>query len=336
MVLVTGATGILGSLIVLKLLQQEQEVRATKRCGSQVEKLKDIFSFYTDKADYYYQKIEWVEVDFEDLDSLRVALEGVKQVYHTAAKVSFHPRDKKSMYKTNIQGTKNLLYIAEEKTVEQFLYVSSIAVLDAANEFEAIDEESNFNPKLAHSSYAISKHFSEMEVWRASAEGMNVVVINPGVIIGSGNWEQSSGVLFDNIKKLPFSFKGSTGYVDVRDVADIAIKLFAEETKASGQRFILISENKTYIEVANLVRKRLGLSSAKIFPSYLWRLGCFLSKIIGWALPVLKLFNKANTDALNSKILISNEKIKSLLQYKFISVEESIDFHLKNWIKSRK
>ena len=133
--------------------------------------------------------------DFEDLDSLREALIDIDQVYHCAAIVSFNPQDDKAMNKTNVDGTRNLLYAVENSTVEKFLFVSSIAVLDGYNEQGMMDENSDFNPKLNHSGYAISKHLSEMEVWRASAEGLNTVIINPGLIIGSGNWKKSSGDL---------------------------------------------------------------------------------------------------------------------------------------------
>ena len=64
--------------------------------------------------------------------------------------------------------------------MKKFLFVSSIAVLDGLNENGELDESSDFNPKIDHSAYAISKHFAEMEVWRASAEGLNTVIVNPG------------------------------------------------------------------------------------------------------------------------------------------------------------
>ena len=193
MVLVTGATGILGRVIALELLKQGKNVCATKRKSSNLEEVKDSYRFYTDQPDFYFDKIQWMDVDFEDLDSLREALIDIDQVYHCAAIVSFNPQDDKAMNKTNVDGTRNLLYAVENSTVEKFLFVSSIAVLDGYNEQGMMDENSDFNPKLNHSGYAISKHLSEMEVWRASAEGLNTVIINPGLIIGSGNWKKSSG-----------------------------------------------------------------------------------------------------------------------------------------------
>ena len=125
MVLVTGATGILGRVIVLELLKQGKEVRATKRPSSNLKEVRASYRFYTDKPDFYFDKIQWMDVDFEDLDSLREALIDIDQVYHCAAIVSFNPQDDKAMNKTNVDGTRNLLYAVENSTVEKFLFVSS-------------------------------------------------------------------------------------------------------------------------------------------------------------------------------------------------------------------
>ena len=134
MILVTGATGILGRVIVLELLKRGKTVRATKRKTSDVEEVKNSFRFYTENPTEFFNKIEWINVDFEDIFSLQKALVGIEEVYHCAAKVSFHPKDEKKMYQTNIEGTKQLLYACENSSVKKFLFVSSIAVLDGMNE----------------------------------------------------------------------------------------------------------------------------------------------------------------------------------------------------------
>lgn len=332
MVLVTGATGILGRVLVLELLKQGKSVRATKREMSNLQEVKKSWNFYTSQADEYFKKIEWVEVDFEDLDSLRIALEGIEEVYHCSAKVSFYPKDEAEMFKTNIEGTKNLLYIAEEKSVKKFLFVSSIAVFNKINEKGKIDEESEFDGKKQNSVYALSKYLSEMEVWRAYAEGMNTIIINPGVIIGSGNWGKSSGDLFPSFEKSPFSFSGGTAYVDVRDVAKIAVILMEKEK--FGERYIIISENKKYKEVADKIRQFLGKNESVILPKFWLNLGYGLNLALGWLFPYLRIISKENIKMLTEFTPISNKKIIKELNFQFISVKDSLDFHLKNYKKT--
>ena len=331
MILVTGATGILGRVIVLELLKQGKKVRATKRKSSNINDVKHSFQFYTENPEEFFNKIEWIDVDFDDIDSLKTALINVEEVYHCAAKVSFHPDDRKEMYHSNIVGTRNLLFACENSSVKKFCFVSSVAVLDGTDENGKVTEDSNFNPKLHHSKYAKSKHFSEMEVWRASAEGLKTVIINPGVIIGSGNWQSSSGEIFGTFEKFPYAMSGSSNYVDVRDVANIAISLM--ERNIFGERFLIISENKKLVEVANLIRQKLGKSQAKVLPKWILNVGYVLNLLLGWLIPPLRLLNRINIQAVTSHHILSNNKIKERLDYQFIPITESIDFHLKNYIK---
>lgn len=334
MVFVTGATGILGRIIVLELLKKGIKVRAAKRPESNLEEVKHSLSFYTENAQQFFNEIEWINVDFTDIHSLEEALKGVTEVYHCAAKVSFNPKDEKEMYDTNIKGTENLLYACEGSSVQKFLHVSSIAVLDLFNDKGELDESSDFNAKEEHSAYAISKHLSEMEVWRASAEGLNTIIINPGMIIGSGNWGKSSGDIFPTFERNRFTFSGGSAYVDVRDVADIAIDLM--DKNQFGNRFILISENKKYIEVGNQIRKKLGLKDAKILSRSILNIGRWLNIFFGWLISQLKMVTRTNIESVNSFSTISNQKVKNTLDYTFIPVQESVDFHLNNYINDKK
>jgi len=334
MVFVTGATGILGRVIVLELLKKGKNVRAAKRTTSNLDEVKHSYSFYTENPDGFFNKIEWVNVDFDDIQSIQDALHGVEEVYHCAAKVGFNPKDDKEMYHTNVKGTQNLLYACEGSEVKKFLFVSSIAVLDVYNENGELDEDSDFNPKEDHSAYAISKHLSEMEAWRASAEGMNIVIVNPGMIVGSGNWGNSSGDIFPTMEKNSFTFSGGTSYADVRDVAGISIELM--ERNIFGERFIIISENKKYADLAKQIRKELGLKEAKILSEFQLTIGIVANTLFGWLIPQLKMVTKSNVEAISRMNIVSNSKIKERLNYIFIPLEETIDFHLKNYINDKK
>ncbi|MGS0747444.1 NAD-dependent epimerase/dehydratase family protein [Halpernia sp. GG3] len=331
MILVTGATGILGRVIVLDLLKRGKTVRATKRPSSNLVEVQHSLQFYTENPDEFFNKISWIDIDFEDADSLKLALEGVSEIYHCAAKVSFHPDDNEEMLQCNIKFTENLLYACENSSVKKFLFVSSIAVLDNVNEQGILDEDSNFNPKENHSDYALSKHFAEMEVWRASAEGLNTIIVNPGVIIGSGNWKNSSGKLFKELAENQFSFSGGTAYIDVRDVAKISIDLM--EKNAFGERFIVISETKSYQETANYLRQKLNKSDVKILPMWVLRIGVVLNFLFGWLIKPLKMVNSVNIKSVSYQSEISNEKIKKDLNIEFVPVFESLDFHFKNYLK---
>ena len=333
MILLTGATGILGRVIVLELLKRGKTVRATKRKSSNLQEVRKSFQFYTETPNEYFDSIEWIEVDFEDIHSLQNALNGVEEVYHCAAKVSFHPKDEKKMYQTNIEGTKQLLFACQNSSVKKFLFVSSIAVLDGLNENGELDESSDFNPKIDHSAYAISKHFSEMEVWRASAEGLNTVIVNPGIIIGSGNWKESSGTLFKELGENAYTFSGGTSYVDVRDVAQISIELM--EKNIFGERFILVSESAKYKEIGNSIRQKLGKSPMKLLPNVVLKVGFYLNLLFGWLFSPLKMANKVNIKSVTEFNKISNKKIKEKLNYEFIPLEESLAFHLENYKKDR-
>lgn len=330
MILVTGATGILGRVIVLDLLKSGRKVRAVKRKSSNIEEVEQSYRFYTEIPQEYFNQIEWIDVDFDDLEALENALVGIHEVYHCAAKVSFHPEHRREMYHTNIRGTRNLLYACEDSSVKKFCFISSTAVLDGLNENNEVDEDSNFNPKLEHSPYSRSKQFSEMEVWRASAEGFSTVIVNPGVILGSGNWHSSSGELFKSFSKYPYAMSGISAYVDVRDVSEIAITLMDQEI--FNERFIVISENKKLIEVANFVRKKLDLPRAKIVSNSILKIGHLLNIMFGWFLPKLRLMSKVNLETVTSQNILSNKKIREQLNYKFIPVMDSLDFHLKNYI----
>jgi nucleoside-diphosphate-sugar epimerase len=334
MVFVTGATGILGRVIILELLKRGKKVRGAKRPTSNLNEVKHSYQFYTENSDDFFSKIEWVDVDFNDINSLEDALKDVDEVYHCAAKVSFHPQDEKEMYHTNIKGTERLLFACEGSGVTKFLHVSSVAVLDGFNEKGELDEDSDFNPKIDHPAYAISKHLSEMEVWRASAEGLNTIIINPAIIIGSGNWTQSSGELFSTFEKNNFTFSGGSSYVDVRDVAKISIELM--EKNIFGERFILVSENKRYAEAGNYIREKLGLNNARILSQAELNAGRIANILFGWLIPKLKMVTKSNIESITSFNTISNQKIKEKLNYQFTPVKDSIDFHINNYINDKK
>ncbi|MDI1257009.1 MAG: NAD-dependent epimerase/dehydratase family protein [Flavobacterium sp.] len=323
MILVTGATGFVGSHLLLHLLEKEQKVRALYRNSAKIEFVKSIFKHY--KKESLFEKIEWFEGDITDIPQMENAFADVDFVYHCAALVSFDPNDEEILRKTNIEGTANVVNLSLVNAVKKLCFVSSIAALGDLQEHEnTISETTEWNPEKNHSDYAISKYGAEMEVWRAQQEGLNVVIVNPGVIIGPCKPNESSGVIFSKVKKgMPYYTKGNTGFVAVEDVVKIMILLMESDT--NGEKFILVGENISFEKL--LTKIAIGLQvkpphkyAQKGLTEILWRLDWLLSRLSG----TKRKFSKATAKSLHSKTLYSNEKIKTTFGYAFIPIEEAI------------
>ncbi|MBP6424881.1 MAG: NAD-dependent epimerase/dehydratase family protein, partial [Flavobacterium sp.] len=200
MILVTGGTGLVGAHLLLHLVEQGENVRALCRTKSSIEKTKNLFFLY--HKPHLFEKIEWIEADILDIPSLEIAFQNIEFVYHCAALISFDPKEEESIRKTNIEGTANIVNFCLAFGIKKMLFVSSIAALEDPNATETtISETTEWNPEKPHSDYAISKYGAEMEIWRGQQEGLNVIIVNPGVILGPGFPEQGSGALFSAVAK---------------------------------------------------------------------------------------------------------------------------------------
>jgi dihydroflavonol-4-reductase len=240
--LITGASGIVGSHLTLELLKKGYVVKLLVRNRKNTQAfLQELIDFYALNISIDQSSIEWFEGDLNDIPFLEVAMKDVSAVFHSAAVVSVYNSDTQLMNKVNIEGTANLVNIAKDYGTEWFGFVSSVSTL-GPNPDGLVDEDYFWKPGKDHSIYATSKYLSEQEVWRAKEEGLNVLIVNPGVIIGPSNSSRSSARIFYQIQKgLPAFINGSSGYVDARDVASAMVRFW--ENQISCKRIILSSEN---------------------------------------------------------------------------------------------
>ena len=254
MILVTGGTGLVGAHLLFTLCKEETAVKATFRNENKIALVKKVFSYYSNQVDQLFEKIQWVKTDILDLPTLEQAFNDVHQVYHTAALVSFDPKEGKKMLTVNIEGTTNIVNLCIANAVEKLCFVSSIAALGQSVQGKPITEENEWTRETT--TYGASKHFAEMEVWRASQEGIPIVVVNPGIIIAPGLWKSSSGSFFYQAAKGPkYHLPGGTGFVSVKDVTAVMTQLMKSEI--SNERFILVSQNWTYNYFARLLAQGL-------------------------------------------------------------------------------
>lgn len=323
MILVTGATGLVGSHLALHLIESGATIRAIYRNRESLDKTRALFHLY--QKGNAFDKIEWVEADIVDVPALELAFENVTQVYHCAALISFDPKAEAQLRKINIEGTANIVNLSVANKVEKLGYVSSIATLGDLKEFETIvTEETEWNPEKHHSDYAISKYGAEMEIWRGQQEGLSVAVLNPGVILGPGFWDQGSGTIFSAVANgLSFYTNGTTGFVSVTDVVCLLVQLMKSDI--SGERFIVTAENISFRDILNAIAANLKVEKPKYHASFLtteiaWRTDWFLAAFFGQK----RKFSKDTARAAHATLVYSNEKVKTVLQYKFRNITEYI------------
>lgn len=332
MILVTGGTGLVGSHLLYHLTQENGAVRAVYRTEKSLDAVKKVFSYYTADVDTSFSKIEWLKADITDVPSMIPVFEGVHEVYHCAALISFDPKDYREMRKVNIHGTAIMVNLAIDADVKKLCYVSSIAAIGDDVKKEIATEENEWNGNENNHGYAITKYGGEMEVWRASQEGVDVIVVNPGVILGSGFWNSGSGKLFTQIHE-GFSFyaEGITGFVGVEDVAKAMTTLMKSDVK--NERFILISENRSFKDVLFAIadafkRPRPNKSVKKWQSGLFWRWEWLVSKLTSRA----PRMSKHSAKSLHSKIYYSSEKVQNAISFQFEELEQTIQRTCKHFL----
>ena len=322
MIFITGGTGLVGSHILLKLSQRNISFKALKRERSSLDICKDVFTYYN--AESQFNKIKWVNGDVNDIPSLEEVMKNCTKVIHAAAIVSFHNDDEETIYKINVEGTINIVNVALSAGIEKLSYISSIAALGRNTTSDIVDENCDFKISKKENNYSLSKYYSEQEVWRASQEGLDVVILNPSVILGPGDWTKGSSQIFQKIYDgLKYYTSGSTGYVDVTDVAECAIKLLESDIK--NERFILNGINIKFKEAFNLIADELNVERANI------KVTPFL-KELAWRIELARSFFTGNRPLLTKEtansamknVSYSSEKIKEKLKYKFISFDKTV------------
>lgn len=330
MIFVTGGTGLVGSHILLRLTLENKEFKALKRYSSSLDVCKRVFRHYNLEQEFL--KIKWVTGDINDIPLLEKEIKGCDFVLHAAAIVSFNPGHLDEMNKVNIEGTANVVNVALDSGVKKIGYISSIATLSRETELEIVSEEKYFKNTGKESNYAISKYYAEQEIWRAAAEGLDVVVVNPSVILGPGDWNKGSSKMFQrSYQGLSFYTEGSTGYVDVLDVAKSIVKLLFSDI--ANERFIVNSANLSYKEFF----EKLATEFNKPKPRY--KANNFI-RSLAWRAEAIKCFitggqpliTKETAYSASRKTSYSNKKIKSKLNFQFININATIKNYCK-WFK---
>lgn len=322
MIFVTGGTGLVGSHILLELANKQVPIVALKRPTSDLKIIQSLFK--RNQSEDLLNRIEWVEGDLSEVNHLIQLMKNADVVYHCAALVSFDSNDRLDLIETNIEGTSNLIDAAVQTQVKKLVYLSSTSAIGKQPKVEVIDETCEWNPDNKNGHYSFSKHYAEREVWRGIEEGLNAVIVNPAVILGPGNWHTSSTRMFKSVfDGLKFYSNGANAFVDVRDVAQVAIKL--ADSGIKNERFLVFSENMDFRTVLNLMAKHLEKKAPQFYATpvmgYIAGLVSEIWSVIGGTKPLV---TRESARSANSIQVYSNQKINSAIDHEFITVEQSI------------
>lgn len=314
----------LGAHLLLRLCRDHEHILASYRKGSSTRQAEHIFELYEDNHEPLWQRVKWVEADLEDAAEVSELLEEVDQLFHCAAMVSFDPLDGPAMLDVNPLITANLVNAGLEHGLSKMVHVSSVAALGRSAERGEINENSHWNSDGDNSVYARSKYRSELEVWRAAAEGLKTAIVNPGIILGPGDWKNGSARLFYSMDNgFRFYTEGVNGFVDVRDVAEIMVQLM--DSSISDERFVLVAENKSYqdlfFSIADaLKRDRPTVKAQPWMGEIVWRAERLKSFITGKK-PLVTPETARTSHQLNR---YANQKIRSALDFEFRPMEQTI------------
>jgi nucleoside-diphosphate-sugar epimerase len=328
--LVTGGTGIVGRELLSQLLSKGGEVRALRRESSDTESVEAFIKAQGVST----ERLSWVNGDTREYAEICDAIEDCNRVYHLAALVSFHPSDEPSLMEINRGGTANVVNAMLEHAIHDLVYVSSVAALGHTLN-KSITEETSFEEGPLITAYSRSKYESELEVWRGQEEGLSVLILNPSVIIGEGDFSRSSGELFSqSAKGIPVFPAGKTGFVSARDVAGACLAL--AESGIRGERFILSAENISYKDAMGAIAYSVGAKPpTKIVKWWMINLVVFMFAALEFFTGRKSMANKTSMRMAQLKTKYDGSKILRALEgWEYESVQGAIDRSGKAYLES--
>ncbi|HEX7069175.1 MAG TPA: SDR family oxidoreductase [Rhodothermales bacterium] len=315
-VLVTGATGMIGSVLTRKLVESGADVRILHRRTSPLQMLGDVLPL-----------VDRVEGDVTEPATLAAAMEGVDEVYHVAALIGYGSRrDWPRLRRINVEGTANVVNAALKAGVRRLVYTSSIAAIGRPDgDRIRIDETVEWHVARSNTYYARSKHLAELEVQRGIAEGLDAVLVNPSIVFGVGRAGENTRLLLDQVRRgrMPAAPAGGTNFVDAEDAADGHIR--AMERGRTGERYILGGENLLWREAFAIIAEEFGAAPPRfIIPPPLAMTVGVTMEALSLVLPLSRVVSRETARTSSRVYLYDNTRAREELGCTFRSFQETI------------
>jgi nucleoside-diphosphate-sugar epimerase len=325
LIFITGASGLLGShLVRLLLARGYTRIRAVRRKSTKMDLLGDAAS-----------RVEWIEGDILDDAALEEGMAGADWVIHSAGLISYHPGHLSRMHAINVQGTANVVNHALRAGVGKFLHMSSVSVLSRSGRVQAVHEATQWQKTRYTSGYGLTKHLAEREVQRGIAEGLHASIVIPSIILGAGVWQDGSATIFHRIGKgMPIYPPGMNGYVDVRDVALLSIRILEQPEM---YRVIANGHNLGYKELFSSIAQRIQapmptIPVSSVVTEVVWR----LLVPVRWVTGKQPVINKETTRAAQCVARFDNTASLRVPGFQYTPIEQTLDDVAEKYLLAKK
>lgn len=313
-VLITGATGFIGSVLTGQLVERGIDVRIFRRDTSSL----DLLGPYAERVDHAVGNLSQTR-------SLYEAMKNVDRVYHVAAKVSFDPGDREALRRVNADGTANVVNAALEAGIDRLVHTSSMAAFGRpAAPDGLIDETTAWQGAYHRSAYARSKRRAELEVHRGIAEGLDVTIVNPSLVFGVGGPTTNTRRIVDAVRS-GWLFAVPPGGTNVVDVRDVAAGLRAAMVKGkTGRRYFLGSENLSWEALAATLAGAFGVPPPRrTIPSWLLRTGGALAEGLATITRTQPFLSRSTARTASRTYRYDNRRARTELDCTFRPFEET-------------
>lgn len=311
-ILITGITGLFGSQLAREF-SALGSIHGLRREESKLDELNGL-------------DVHWHTGDLSNMESLLESLQSIDLVIHSAAMVSFSSKDKDKLYEVNAVGTGNLVNAMLTANVTKLIHVSSVAAIGRSPELSVIDEDFKWSESPWNTEYGVSKYWAELEAWRGEQEGLDLIVINPSVLLGKANYGKSSSAIYSYVLEgKKFFPKGDLNYIDVRDAAKITRLLF--ENQAWGERFILSKESLSYRDFFGEIALVFGKKAPSILlPDWLITVTSTSVSFLRFLKLSSSTLNKQTAMLAQQRVRFDNSKVQQLLNFPFQSLRETLEW----------
>lgn len=328
-ILVTGASGFLGSRLIKQLIACGETVRGMVRAGANLDALQGLPR----------ESFQLVYGDVLIDHSIYRALAGCDRLFHVASNFSMWAPNPEAVMAPAVQGTENVLRAAKQRNIERIVVTSSVGVLGTSDGPQCIDEGHEFNVRDPET-YYVSKLAAQTVVNQAQQEGMPIVSVLPAALFGPGDLKPTPNgrLLLDYLRRSPdFRIPVFESGINIVDVDDVAMgHVLAMEHGRVGEKYILGGDNVTLEQLFATLSDLTGLAGPgfKLGPTALGAAAAMFELMARWTGEAPLISRRTANSRVNKYVWVKSEKAEHELGYRHRPLKETLDRAIRWFLKN--